>query len=205
MANFVPNWVGTDSSMSAQNLMTPYTVGANPALLQGTEPSGMYVQGSDPSLGIGEFLYGQWSNATPAALGSICEGTQTLFTSGVSVSLITSFQLWQGTANSGKPLGVALCVLAQNQFGWFQIVGNALVATNGTSAINNPAYWQANGIVSSTPVASKQMLSTVFVLQASQNFGQGVFVPGTGTVTPTLTATQAIASINTPHAQGAIT
>jgi hypothetical protein len=202
---FAPAWVASDSTMSAQQLNSAYTIGGNPAFLQGQEPSGMYVQGSDASLGIGEFVYGQWSNATGCVAGNVCEGTQTLFTNGSSIVLITSFQLWQGTANSGKALGVALTTLAQNQFGWFQIQGNALVVTNGTDVVGNPAYWQANGVISSTAVASKQMLSSQFVVAASANFGSAVFVVGTGTVQPALSATNAVANIQSPHAQGAIT
>jgi hypothetical protein len=202
---FAPAWVASDSTMSGQQLNSAYTIGANPAFLQGIEPSGMYVQGFDPSLGIGEFVYGQWSNATGCVAGNVCEGTQTLFTNGSSIVLITSFQLWQGTANSGKALGVALATLAQNQFGWFQIQGNALVVTNGTDVVGSPAYYQANGVVSSTAVASKQMLSSQFVVAASANFGAAVFVVGTGTVQPALSATNAVANVQSPHAQGAIT
>jgi hypothetical protein len=191
--------------MSSQNLMTAYTVGTNPAFVQGVEPSGLYVQGSDPSLGIGEFIYGQMSNATGCVAGNVCEFTQTLYSSGVSISLINSFQQWQGTANSGKALGVALATLAQNQFGWFQVVGNALTASNGAGTVGSPVYWEANGVISIVVVASKQMLTAVGVLAPSASFGQGVFVTGVGTSTPALTASQVVLNINAPHAQGAIT
>lgn len=202
---FAPAWVGTDSAMSGQQLNSSYVIGSNPAFLQGQEPSGMYIQGSDVSLGIGEFVYGQWSNATGCVAGNVCEATQTLFTNGSSIVLVSSFQLWQGTANSGKALAVAQTTLAQNQFGWFQIQGNALVVTNGTDVVGSPAYYQANGVVSSTAVASKQMLSAVFVVAAAANFGSAVFVSGTGTVQPALSATNAVVNIQSPHAQGAIT
>ena len=205
MTAFVPNWVATDSTMSAQNLMSAYTLASNPAYPQGAEPSGLYLQGSDPSLGIGEFIYGQFSNASGCVAGNVCEFTQTLLSSGVSVSLVTSCQLWQGTANSGKALAIALTALAQNQFGWFQIVGNALAVSQGTGTINVPVYWQANGVISITAVASKQMLSSAGIVAPSASFGQGVYVVGTGTVTPALTSTQVILNVNTPHAQGAIT
>lgn len=205
MTAFVPAWVSTDSTMSSQNLMTPYTVGANPAYTQGIEPSGFYIQGSDTSLGIGEFIYGQMSNATGCNAGNVCEGTQTLYTSGNSIILITSFQQWAGTANSGKALAVSLATLTQNQFGWFQVVGNALVTSSGAGTISVPVYWQAAGIISVTAVAGKQMLSSTGVVAASANFGAAVFVAGTGTVQPALSASQSVININTPHAQGAIT
>jgi hypothetical protein len=202
---FAPAWVASDSTMASQQLTSAYTIGSNPAYVQGIEPSGMYVQGDDPSLGVGEFQYGQWSNATGCVAGNVCEGTQTLYTAGSSIILITSYQLWQGVANSGKALGVALTTLAQNQFGWFQIQGNALVVTNGTDVVASGLYWQANGVVSSTVVASKQVVGAQFVVAASANFGSSVFVVGTGTVQPALSATNAVANIQSPHAQGAIT
>jgi hypothetical protein len=200
MTAFVPNWVGTDSVMSAQNLMTPYTQGANPNLALGTEPSGMYVQGFDPSLGIGQFMYAQMSNATGCIAGNVCELTQTLYTSGLSISLVNSAQQWAGTANSGKNLCVALTALAQNQYGWFQVYGAALVTVSAAAAVGNSAYWNALGIVQPSAVASKQMVSATCVVATSASFG-----PSTLGTTPALSAAQAVYFINAPHAQSAIT
>jgi hypothetical protein len=202
---FVPSWVSTDSTMSAQNLMTPYTVGQNPSFLEGIEPSGMYVQGFDESLGIGQFIYAQASAAAGINAGNVCELTQTLFSSGASISLITSVQQWAGTANSGKTLCVALTTLTQFQFGWFQVYGASLVTTSAAVAVGAGAWWNALGVVQGTAVASKQMVNAQCVVASSASFGQAVFVTGTGNVTPALTATQAIYNINAPFAQSAIT
>jgi hypothetical protein len=195
-----PNWVATDSTMSGQNLMTAYTVGANPNLALGVEPSGMVVQGADYSLGIGTFVYAQCSNAAGVSQGNVCEITQTLYASGLSISLVNSVQQWQGTANSGKNLCVALSTLAQNQFGWFQVYGNALVTVSGTLGAGSSAYWNANGVVQSAAVASKQMVSAVGLVAAAASFGQNSF----GT-TPTISAGYSIIQIANPHAQSAIT
>jgi len=205
MATYAPQWVAVDSTASSQNLMTPYTIGSNPAYLEGIEPSNQVVQGADPSLGIGTFVYGQMSNAAGCNAGNVCEYTQTLFTNGNSIILISSFQQWAGTANSGKTLAVALAALTQYQFGWFQLYGNAFVTSNGAMTANSAVYWQAAGVVSVTGVASKQMLATVSAVASGANFGTAVFVAGTGTVQPALAATNAIVTINNPLAQGAIT
>lgn len=200
MVNFVAQWVGTDSIMSGQPLTSGYTVGSNPAYPNGVEPSGMYIQGFDPSLGIGQFVYAQVSNAAGVNLGNVCELTQTLFTSGSSISIISSVQQWAGTANSGKTLAVALATLAQNQYGWFQVYGNALMTISGAIAAGNPAYWQALGVVQAGAVASKQMVSAQAMVAPAASFGQG-----SQGVTPVIAAGFAVYFINAPHAQSAIT
>ena len=62
----------------------------------------------------------------------------------------------------------------------------------------NPVYWQAAGVVSPTPVVSKQMVNAQFATAVSQTVGQG-------TTAVVLSATQAVVYLNRPFAQGAIT
>ena len=200
MVNFVAAWVSTDSVMQGQQLTSAYTPNSNPAFPNGVEPSGMYVQGFDPSLGIGQFVYAQMSNAAGCVLGNVCELTSTTLASGTSVSVVNSVQQWQGAANSGKTLCVALATLAQNQYGWFQVYGAALVTISGAIAAGNPAYWNANGVVQAAAVASKQMLSVQALLAPAASFGQGV-----QGVTPVIAAGFAVYFVNAPHAQSAIT
>lgn len=201
MTAYVPQWVSTDSTMAAQNLMSAYTIGTYPNYAQGTEPSGMYVQGADPSLGIGQFVYAQMSNASGCGAGDVCELTATTYSpNGTSVSVVMSVQQWAGTANSGKTLCVALAAVAQNQFGWFQVYGAALVHSSGAVAAGASAYWNAAGVVQTTAVASKQMVSAQALVANSASFGQV-----SAGVVPTLTASQSIWFINSPHAQSAIT
>lgn len=201
MSAFIPQWVSTDSTMAAQNLMSAYTIGVIPNYPQGTEPSGMYVQGADPSLGIGQFVYAQMSNAAGCAAGDVCELTATTYSpNGTSVSIVMSTQQWAGTVNSGKTLCVALTAVTQNQFAWFQVYGAALVHSSGAVAANAAAYWNALGIIQSGAVASKQAVSMQALVANSASFGQV-----SAGVTPTLTAGQSIWFINSPHAQSAIT
>jgi hypothetical protein len=198
MVTFVPNWVATDSTMSSQNLMSAYAVGSNPTYPNGAEPPGMFVQGFDPSLGIGQFIYCEASAGVNA--GDVCELTQTLYSVGTSISLIHSVQEWQGVANSGKPLCVALATLTTGQFGWFQVYGAALVNSSGAVAAASSAYWNAAGSVKVAAVASKQANGFTALVANSASFGQGV-----SGVTPAISATQSVWFLNGPTAQGAIT
>jgi hypothetical protein len=195
-----PNWVGVDSIMSAQTLMSAYTVGANPAFLLGLEPTAQTIQGFDQSLGIGSFVYAQVSNAAGVSQGNVCEITSTVSSNGLSYFLTNSVQQWAGTANSGKNLCVALVTLTQFQFGWFQIFGNALVTVSGTLGAGSSAYWNALGVVQSAAVASKQMVSAVGQVAAGASFG-----PNSFGVTPTVATGYSVIQIANPHAQSAIT
>lgn len=200
MVNFVAQWTATDSTMAAQQLTAAYTVGSNPAYVNGAQPSGMTIQGFDATLGFGIFIYAQMSNAAGCVLGNVCELTATTYAPGASVSIVNSVQQWQGTANSGKTLCVALAALAQNQFGWFQTYGAALVTISGAIAAGNAAYWNANGVVQATAVASKQMISSQALVAPAANLG-----PAIGGVPPVVAAGFAVYFVNAPHAQSAIT
>jgi hypothetical protein len=195
---FTPQWTGVDGVMSSQMLMSAFSLPAG--ILYGAEPSGQLIQGFDPSLGIGTFIYAQVSNVTGVTAGNVCEITQTLLSSGASVSVVNSVQQWAGTVNSGKTLCVALAAVAQNQFGWFQIYGAAVVSISGAFTVGSSAYWNALGVVQSAAVASKQMVSAQCVVATGANFGQAV-----SGVVPVLSASQAVLFLNSPHAQSAIT
>lgn len=150
------------------------------------------VSGYDPNLGGGEFQYMRFSGAIAA--GTWVEVTPSI-TGGIIISNATA---WAGTAVSGRPVAIAVSAGTVGQFGWFQVQGNAISTVQGTPAAGNPVYWQAAGVVSPTPVASKQAVNAVFATAVSQTIGQG----STATV---LSATQAIVQIDRPFAQGAIT
>jgi len=75
------------------------------------------------------------------------------------------------------------------QYGWYQIYGNAVCATNGTLAAGPaPVYLAGSGQLSSTAVAGTQVLGAINV-----------------TATGTPAANQAVVEIQRPHAQGSIT
>lgn len=200
MTNFNPAWRGTDPDLIAQDPMSAYTVGTIPNYPGGTAIFSQEMEGLDPVLGEGQFLYA-------IANGSINQGNVVEFTAaGVSIgggaSVVMALQAvqWAGTANSGKALGVALATLTTGQYGWFQVQGFAFVTCSGTPTANTPVYWQAAGVVSGTGVASKQMLSAVWALPPGASLGNAV-----QGVVPTLAAGFAIVLINEPESQGAIT
>jgi hypothetical protein len=150
------------------------------------------VVGYDPNLGGGEFQYMRFSGTIAA--GTWCEVTPSI-SGGI---LIDNATAWAGTANTGRPLVVAVSSGTVGQFGWFQIQGNAIATVQGTPAAGNPVYWQASGVVSPTGVAGKQVLNAVFATAVSQTVGQG-------NAAVALSSTQAVVQINRPFAQGAIT
>lgn len=168
---------------------------SNPIAGTGSGRMNFYNQvldGYDPNLGGGEFLYAKFS-------GTIAAGTVVELTPSISGgAIITQATAWAGTANTGRPLGVAVGSGASGQWGWFQVSGNAITTVQGTPAAGNPMYWQAAGVISATGVAGKQMLGAVAATAVSQTIGQG-------NAAVVLTSTQAVIQLMRPHAQGAIT
>jgi hypothetical protein len=188
-----------DPFIGTQPLPLLDTVGPGPANQAGGVLGGFNsfyndeTRGYDTALGAGVFIYARYSGTI--TVGTICELTPTI--SGGNV--ITSATAWAGTAITGRPLAVAMATTgAVGQWGWFQVQGNAVCTVSGAPAAGNPVYWQAAGVVSPTPVASKQMVNAQFQTAVSQTIGQG----STAVV---LSATQAVVFLNRPFAQGTIT
>lgn len=150
------------------------------------------IRGYDPNLGGGEFIYAQAAGTITA--GAVCQFNGTL-TGGKIVNQATP---WTGTANSGDVLGVAVAAMTVNQWGWFQVGGNAITNVSGAPVANNPVYWQANGVVSPTAVAGKQVEGAKFAS------APGITL-GTGSSAIVLAGTQAVLQLNRPSSQGAIT
>jgi hypothetical protein len=137
----------------------------------------------DPILGEGLFIF------LPGVASTIVGSVVTYTTTAGAASPTGTTALWVGTTITGFPLAVATVanVLTTN-WAWYQVVGAAVLATSGAVAAGDKVYWQANGVVSSTPVAGKQLVNAVAV---SANG-----VPA---------ANQATYNIAWPFAQGAIT
>lgn len=192
------NFIAYDPLLGAVSLMNVDTVGPGPENLTGGTGAGRMsfsferIRGYDVNLGGGEFIYAQ--AAATISAGEVCQFTQTL-TSG---QLYNQAEAWAGTANSGDVLGVALVALNANQWGWFQIAGNAIVNVSASPTVGAPAYWEASGVISSTAVASKQILGAHFATASGVTLGSG-------NAAYTLSSTQAILTMNKPTAQGAIT
>lgn len=155
--------------------MPPFGVGQAP---------GAVIRARDPIYGEGEFIYLQGVAAT--VVGSLVTWA------GVNGLTVQSFQtaIAPSTANLAQPLAVSMSVNLANSWGWYQIAGNAVVATNGTLATGPaPVYISATaGQVTSVATAGKQIENAVNV-------------SATGTPAVGL----AIVSMDRPHAQGAIT
>jgi hypothetical protein len=117
----------------------------------------------------------------------------------VSGAIVMTANRWAGTANSGVPLAVAMTSLFGGCYGWFQVSGAAIVQVSASPTAGNSAYWQsANGVISSTVVASKQVLNSMFLTASGVTLGSG----STAIV---LDALRAVLDIKRPFAQGAIT
>lgn len=182
--------LSTVTSATAGSLGTP-GVGALPSVTLDAQ-TGYVVTGWDPALGAGEFVFAK-------STGTIAAGTVVEFTTTATAGVFTTnFQAWAGTAVKGKPLGVVVAATAVGQYAWVQVQGNAITSTSGTVAAGDAQYWQASGVISSTPVISKAFLNA----QAAS--AQAATV-GAGTTAVTLTSTQAVIFLNRPFGQGAIT
>ena len=192
-------WVAKDNTLGEVALNITDVAGPGPVNLAVSPATGsgrmnfflQEVCGYDPVYGAGVFIYVKGSGTINA--GDVVELSPSL-TSGV---LTTQAVEWVGTANSGKPLGVALSTLTGSLYGWVQVQGTALVNISGTVAAGDRVFWQAAGIVSSTAVAGKQMLNAVAA--TANNAVVGV---NGGTA---IGAALALYYIDRPFAQGAIT
>lgn len=145
-------------------------------------PLGKIIKASDPTYGEGEFIY--LLGAASTVVGSVV--TYNGNSSGTPTYQTT---LAPATANLAQPVAVSMSANLAGSYGWYQIAGAAVVATNGTLAAGPaPVYLAGSGQVTSTAAAGKQVLSTVNV-----------------TATGTPSAGLAVVEINRPFAQGAIT
>lgn len=147
-------------------------------------PVGMIVSAVDPVYGAGEFIY--LLGVASTVVGSVVTYNGS---TGTPVSPTGQTALAANTANQARPIAVAMSANVAGQYGWYQIYGNAVCATNGTLAAGPaPVYLAGSGQLTSTAAAGTQVLGAINV-----------------TATGTPVAGQAIVEINRPHAQGAIT
>ena len=207
-------YVCTDVLAGSPDLYQVDTLGPGPLAGLATGPTtrgftnypGLEIPAYDPFLGAGKFVFAK-ASATIAATAVVEISVST-----VAGRYDTTATAWAGTAQSGKSLAVALSPLTVGQFGWFQVEGIAVATVQGAPAAGGPVYWQAAGVVSPTLVASKQVLNGAFGSAVSAVIGSGAgslvaYSPSTnaGQSAGTLSATQALVTINRPVAQGQIT
>lgn len=142
-------------------------------------PLGTIVRAYDPSYGEGEFVY---------LLGVASTIAGSVVTYGGIASSKPTYQtaLAPSTANLAQPLAVSMSANVASQYGWYQIGGTAVAATNGTLAAGpGPVYLAGSGQVTSTQANGKQVLNAINC-----------------SATGTPAANQALVYINRPFAQG---
>jgi|GEM_PF-1021418 len=177
MAGQVPTgYAGTFTVTSIPSTTTfTYVIGGTQPPVTSATTVGTYTNG--------QIMPGQLCSITPSVSGGVISYTLTP---------------WAGTANTGTPLCVPLVGCTASQWIWVQVSGAAVVVTAGAPVAGNPAYFSAAGIVQPTAVASKQVLNFEYATAPGVTIGQG-------TQAVTLGANQAVAILNRPFVQGAIT
>jgi hypothetical protein len=142
---------------------------------------GDIIRAVDPVYGVGEFIY--LLGVASTVVGSVV----TYGGGGAAPTWQTA--LAPATANLAQPLAVAMSINLATFYGWYQISGMAVCATNGTLAAGpGPVYLAGSGQLSSSAVAGKQVENAINISATG--------TPSTGL---------AIVEINRPFAQGAIT
>jgi hypothetical protein len=133
-----PNWSAFSPMLGEVNLLDIDPNGPGPFKLAGgiaptTFGRASYyadiIEGWDPILGAGEFIFAQ-------ALTAIAPGQVVQFscTQDGSNNLVLQATPWLGTANSGAELGVAISAVGTGQWGWMQLSGFAVVDHGPTTA-----------------------------------------------------------------------
>lgn len=145
-------------------------------------PLGRIVTAYDPTYGEGEFIY--LLGVASTVVGSIVS-----YNGNTSGTPTWQTALAAATANQGVSLAVAMAANLAASYGWYQIAGMAVCATNGTLATGpGKVYLAGSGQLTSTAAAGEEVLNAVNV-----------------TATGTPASAQAVVEINRPFAQGAIT
>lgn len=146
-------------------------------------PFGTIVQADDPTYGGGEFIY--LKGVASTVVGSI---VTYVASTGATVLSLTS-----GVVNGGAPLAVAMSANVASQYGWYQIAGDAVIkktAVKVDPAGTTKVYLSAtSGRVMQTSVAGRQVIGARWITAT----------------TVTSTTSTAIATLNRPVQQGAIT
>lgn len=144
-------------------------------------PIGKIIRADDPTYGEGEFIY-------LLGVASTVVGSVVTYNGNTAGKPTGQTALAPATAHLAQPLAVAMSANLAANFGWYQISGNAVVATNGTLAAGpGPVGLAGSGQLTSTVAAGMEVLNAVNV-----------------TATGTPAAGLAVVEINRPFAQGQI-
>lgn len=146
-------------------------------------PYGTIVAAVDPTYGAGEFIY--LKGVANTVVGSI---VTYVASTGATVLGTTS-----GVVNGGAPVAVAMSANVASQYGWYQIAGDAVIkktAVKVDPAGTTKVYLSATaGRVMQTSVAGRQIIGARWITAT----------------TVTSTTSTAVATLNRPVQQGAIT
>lgn len=160
------------------------TIGVQPIATTSTTANhalGTIIRAVDPTYGEGEFIY-------LLGVASTVAGSLVTYNGNSSGTPTWQTTLAPSTAGLAQPVAVAMSANVGSQYGWYQISGNAVVATNGTLAAGPaPVYLAGSGEVTSTQANGKQVVNAVNV-----------------TATGTPAAGFAVVEINRPFAQGQV-
>lgn len=160
------------------------TIGVQPIATTSTTANhalGTIIRAVDPTYGEGEFIY-------LLGVASTVAGSLVSYNGNSSGTPTWQTTLAPSTAGLAQPVAVAMSANVASQYGWYQIAGNAVVATNGTLAAGPaPVYLAGSGQVTSTQANGKQVVNAVNV-----------------TETGTPAAGFAVVEINRPFAQGQV-
>ncbi len=142
---------------------------------------GTICTANDPVYGQGEFVY-------LLGVASTVVGSMVVWNGNSSGTPTYQTALAAATAGQARPVAFAMSANVAAQYGWYQIGGMAVAATNGTLAAGPAAIYSAgSGTVTSTQANGAQVLGAINV-----------------TATGTPAANQAVIEINRPHLQGQI-
>lgn len=151
---------------------------------------------------------GSAGRSTPGRLGAIAVAYDPIYGEGEFILLLGvastvrgSLVTWNGnasgtptfqtalaavTANQGQPVAVAMSANVAGQYGWYQLTGQAVVATNGTLVAGpGKVFLAGSGQVTSTQANGAEVNNAINV-----------------TATGTPAAGLAVISIDRPFAQG---
>lgn len=168
----------------AYTIQTPMA-GLQPIAVTDTvknHPLGYRITAVDPVYGQGEFIY-------LLGVASTTVGSVVVFNGNATGTPTFQTALSANTVGQARPVAVSMSANVASQYGWYQVVGNAVAATNGTLAAGPAAVYLSGtaGALTSTQAAGTQVLGAINV-----------------TATGTPAANFAVVEINNPHAQGQI-
>lgn len=131
-----------------QNLIGAQPI-ANTSTVQ-AHKLGTIVRAVDPIYGEGEFIY--LKGVASTVLGDVVA----YVVSDGATNTGTTVR-WDGGANSGKPVAIAMSANVASQYGWYQIGGAAVVNTSGTVTALDPANFAATATVKTAAVTGKMI------------------------------------------------